>query len=230
MSSSIALFGDGVTDEFDVPFSYISRDHVEFRSGDTIVAPTWLTGSRVKFPTAPALGDIVTMTRRTPTTTRMVSWGDGGGFQARDINTAFNQVFFSLEEAQDRIGGSQVSFEITAYGLLTANIVSQWTNAIVVPTILLESFTTERYKQLLRVEVSGTCDQAFNLTIGCGSFPTEEKLYDAINISLTDGPFVDPIGTLLKVNGPLWLRFQPRATSTGNLNIKLIWAQFAEGE
>ncbi len=106
--------GNGSTTTFSVPFPYLLKAHVKLYIGYNILNGaytselvdgtgfTWTSATQVQCTTAPANGQILTILRQTPSTSRIVDWADGSNLVAADMDTADLQNLYVVQEQQDR--------------------------------------------------------------------------------------------------------------------------------
>jgi len=112
--SYVSYSGDGSTRAFAVPFPYLRRAHVRVGYGwdyfeDTLTTelfdPTgfaWISDTVIQLTTAPAIGQTLSLLRKTPNDEQMVPWTDASNLQAFDLNTADLQVLYVVQELLDR--------------------------------------------------------------------------------------------------------------------------------
>lgn len=117
MSSTIIYYeGDGVTQDFVIPFDYLAKRFVyvyvngEEQVGgnsDTVgINYYFAEPTTIRFLEAPASGTIVLIRRITPSTERVVSFNDGSLLKAKDLNVSTLQAYHIAEEARDISEGS----------------------------------------------------------------------------------------------------------------------------
>ena len=106
--------GNGSTTTFSVPFPYLLKAHVKVYLGFNILDGTfsteladgvgfsWTSSSQIQAATAPAVGQVLTVIRQTPSGTRLVDWQDGSNLIADDLDTADLQNLYVVQEQQDR--------------------------------------------------------------------------------------------------------------------------------
>lgn len=89
----------GQTD-FNIGWPYLADSHVKLRINS--VASTAFTlvsgGTVLRLNSGATNGDEVYIYRDTPTDSRLVDFESGAGLPEEDLDTAFNQVFYALEE------------------------------------------------------------------------------------------------------------------------------------
>lgn len=86
--------------DFDVPFPYISRAHVQVRvNGTPTTITAWLSDTRVRLLSALTAGAVVEIERRTPIEEQLVQFQDGNILTAEDLNKAVAQCLFAQQEA-----------------------------------------------------------------------------------------------------------------------------------
>ena len=99
-TTSVTYLTDGISDTFDIPFSFLLREHIKVLLGSAPVASfTWENGSRIRLSPAPAAGAELTILRETPAellyvvpTSQPVS-PDG-------LNRVHRQAIYVAEEAK----------------------------------------------------------------------------------------------------------------------------------
>lgn len=111
MANSYVLYeGNGVTKNFTVSFSFLSRDHVTVKlNGSPALYPMdwqWVSDSTITFTTAPLLGAAIEIVRVTPKSTRLVDFTSGAVLTESDLDTAHLQHFYSTQEIIDTYGGT----------------------------------------------------------------------------------------------------------------------------
>ena len=106
--------GNGTTTTFSVPFPYLLKAHVKVYIGYNLVDGTftseladgvgfnWTSGTQIQATAAPAIGQTLTVIRKTPDTTQVVQWQDGSNLIADDLNTSDLQNLYVVQEQQDR--------------------------------------------------------------------------------------------------------------------------------
>lgn len=88
----------GQTD-FDVPFPFLSPDHVEVRANGIRHFPLeWVNPTRLRLSLAPGAGSFVTISRNTPIDQQLVKFHDGSVLTQEDLNQAVQQLLFKQQE------------------------------------------------------------------------------------------------------------------------------------
>lgn len=112
--SYVTYAGTGTTTTFSVPFPYLLKGHIRvylnfdlrFDTGDSEledgVGYEWTNDTQIQCTNAPAIGQYLTILRRTPRAQRMVDWSDGSNLIASDLDTADLQLLYLLQEMADR--------------------------------------------------------------------------------------------------------------------------------
>lgn len=104
MSQSFVQYeADGLTGEFDVPFPYLRKEHVQVRiNGAPPALPLrWVSDSRVKIADNIAAGSLVELRRQTPISQRLVDFQNGSVLTEEELDTAILQVFYIQQELKD---------------------------------------------------------------------------------------------------------------------------------
>ena len=113
--------GDGSTDEFDLTFPFISRDHVgvtrieKADGAETVLTVIetgtpvgdeyrWENDTRIKVGTAPSADQQIRIRRDTPENQQLVPWADGSYLISEDLNTSDLQWLYGLQELEDKFG------------------------------------------------------------------------------------------------------------------------------
>ena len=125
MATTFATYaGDGATNEWTVPFPYLSKDHVHVYVNDVEdLEFTWLTGSMVAASVTPAAGSTVLVKRNTPRNALTVVIPNAGTLRGKDINTQSLQALYISEEAYDALADVlRSNFSGTAWDAQNRNI------------------------------------------------------------------------------------------------------------
>ena len=98
--SYVQTSGNGVTTNFAIPFSYLSKSHVHvYISGGETLAFTWVNSSTIQITPAPPSGVLnVEIRRLTPRGEPLVDYNDGSVLFATDLDTAYLQALFIAQE------------------------------------------------------------------------------------------------------------------------------------
>ena len=97
------FIGDGVTQTYTIPFSYVKRSEVNvFVGGTQTSAFEFLTDATINITSAPASGTVVRISRTTDLETRAVDFVAGAVLSEEDLDTAVIQVFNGAQEAVDK--------------------------------------------------------------------------------------------------------------------------------
>lgn len=121
--------GDGTTKIFNVPFGYISKEHVKvFLNGAEQTNKTdyeWLDTNRIQFLTAPAQDVLVTIRRYTPVDQKVVDFINSSILKEEtlDLSTDYNR--YIVQEAFDSLTGTitiDVDGNLNAEGARLKNI------------------------------------------------------------------------------------------------------------
>lgn len=93
----------GSSDTVEVPFPYISRDHVHISLDGDLVADntlTWLSAGMIELPITPQAGVIIKVYRETPADDPLVQFSPGV-LDHRDLNRTILQVLYVAQETLD---------------------------------------------------------------------------------------------------------------------------------
>jgi hypothetical protein len=102
--SFIQYPANGSTDTFNIPFSYLSKSHIQVKVNGVIdSAVTFPTDATVKTSTMPPNGVIVEVRRITPNTTRLVDFADGSLLGEGDLDKSSLQTFYVMQEVTDNV-------------------------------------------------------------------------------------------------------------------------------
>jgi len=112
--SYVQYTGTGTAPLLSVPFPYLLKSHVHIYIGYNLLtdtfqselidgaAFTWVSATQVQLSTI-AAGTLLTIIRKTPTSTRLVDWNDASNLLAGDMDTADLQNLYAVQEQQDRV-------------------------------------------------------------------------------------------------------------------------------
>lgn len=85
--------------DFDVPFPFINRSHVQVRVNGAPVTPfSWPTSARLRLPFGVTGGAAVVIERLTPIEEQLVKFQDGNILTAEDLNIAVQQLLYRQQE------------------------------------------------------------------------------------------------------------------------------------
>ncbi len=102
MANSYILYnGTGALTDFTVPFGYIQQAHVTLEVSGVSVPFTWLSTTVVRATTAPVVGTANVKVKRSTPRTTMVTFSDGAGLTAADLNLQGTQSRYIAEEQED---------------------------------------------------------------------------------------------------------------------------------
>jgi len=95
--------------DFDVPFPYINRRHVEVLVNGTLVPVLeWVNDTRLRIDTPVAGGEYVVVQRTTPIDQQLVKFQDGAILTQEDLNLAVQQLLYKQQEI-DALYGRLIS-------------------------------------------------------------------------------------------------------------------------
>lgn len=100
--------GDGVTQNYTIPFPYLSRNHVTATVDNAAWPFEWISSNTVRFATPPPEGTLVDIRRTTPKVEPLVVFTDGSTEVAKNHNTSVLQLLYSVQEAFDVSEGALV--------------------------------------------------------------------------------------------------------------------------
>lgn len=105
--SYVSYVADGMTDTFNVPFSYISKSYVKaYVDGVEDTTKTWLTASSIQLTSTPTASQIVLIERTTPRTSLITVIPSSGTLRGADINNQSQQVLDIAAEAYDDLANT----------------------------------------------------------------------------------------------------------------------------
>jgi len=116
--SYVTYTGNGALTQFNVPFSYIRREHVTVLVNNVSQNFTWVNNGTVQLATAPANGASVKVARTTPVDAVLVDFVDGSTPVAADFDTSNLQHLFIEQELDDK---AALAFVPTPSGLNAQN-------------------------------------------------------------------------------------------------------------
>lgn len=120
--SYVNYTGNGVTNIFTVPFSFLERTDVKvFKDSEESVAFTWLSDVSITMTDAPAKGAVVRIQRFTEKRFSVVDFRDGSVFRESDLDLMVTQLLFIAQEAYDALDGeTAVAAKEKAYEYMLA--------------------------------------------------------------------------------------------------------------
>lgn len=108
--------GDGGAVDFQVPFPYISQDHVHLYLNSKELVDgtdyTWTSGTQLQLTTAPQAAvpgavpvpaEVLTVRRITPEDDQIVQWKDGSYIIQDDLNESDRQWLYLIQEHHDQL-------------------------------------------------------------------------------------------------------------------------------
>lgn len=95
--------GDGSTTDFAVPFTYEVPADVVATVNGVVTSYTFSNPSLIQISPAPANGAAVRVSRVTSLSSKRVVFANGSPTAAKQLNSAIDQLYNSLQEALDRI-------------------------------------------------------------------------------------------------------------------------------
>jgi|GEM_PF-2511038 len=102
--------GDGVLQNFNVPYPYILQAHVLVYVNDALQALatdyTWLNATTIRFNSAPAVAAQIQFRRESARATRLVTFQDASVLSAGVSNASDSQNFYVAQEALDLAGSA----------------------------------------------------------------------------------------------------------------------------
>lgn len=176
---------DGQRD-FDVPFTYLDRSHVEVRVNAIRLAPQeyeWVNAARVRLKVAPGAGAAVTLLRDTPIDNAMVQFQNGAVLTQEDLNLAVQQLLYKQQELTAIYEASLAAARVRLaenLGIVTdpRAIVDELTN-MVLETELLDEFQ-QRINDidLNSVSILNQAEQIVGLATGIATEQTIRQTED----------------------------------------------------
>jgi hypothetical protein len=110
VANSYTLYnGNGVQTDFTVSFPYLDQDHVVILVDDVEVPSSWVNATTIRATTAPAAGTGNVKVKRVTPTEALVTFQDGSGLTADDLNTIATQGRYVAEEVQDAFQGDELT-------------------------------------------------------------------------------------------------------------------------
>lgn len=129
--ASVVYPTDGVTNQFHVPFFYISKTHVHVYINDVEVGFSWFNDTTIQFAAAPSAGLLVKIARVTPVDSRLVNFEDGTILTEKSLNLDGNQAHFLIQEMRDDLDSIEAGrLGQTTIDEITQNAISGATNNV----------------------------------------------------------------------------------------------------
>ncbi|MET3601118.1 phage tail fiber domain-containing protein [Martelella mangrovi] len=114
--SYVQYQGDGNTRSFSIPFTFLQKEHIEVRVSLDVVPYEWDDPHTIRLTPAPSQGAVIEIRRITPRDNAMVDFTDGSVMVESDMDLAFTQVFYIVQEAIDIAGGTLELLPDGSYG------------------------------------------------------------------------------------------------------------------
>jgi hypothetical protein len=127
--------GDGSTVIYSISFPYIESSDVKATlNGIPTTAFTFVNASTIQFGTAPALGVVIQLFRRTNDASLAATFSPGSTIRSQDLNDNFTQNLFVTQEAKSDsesvVQVANIALSNSATAINTANSASSVANGI----------------------------------------------------------------------------------------------------
>lgn len=100
--SYVKYTGNGVTTNYSIPFTYLSKNYLEIKVNNVLTtAYTLPSASTIAFTVAPPNGQIVELRRNTPKNARLVDFQDASILTEAALDLDSDQAFHITQETQD---------------------------------------------------------------------------------------------------------------------------------
>jgi hypothetical protein len=138
--SYTAFVSDGGTVQYDVPFGYLSKQHVFVFVNDELRGFKWISGTRIELLVAAALNAPIRIQRLTERATRVTNFTDGQTLLAGDLNAGDLQNFYVMQELIDQIADALLLGDLTVLnpdgGWITAAWIAEQIDSSAPPAAL----------------------------------------------------------------------------------------------
>jgi hypothetical protein len=121
MYSFVTYTGNGITQDFAIPFDYIATSHIEASVNGVSTPVTFPTASTARFAVPPANGATVALRRNTSRLARLVDYAASASVTEGDLDRDSRQAFFLAQEALDQ-GTTAPYFSTDANGSRVFNV------------------------------------------------------------------------------------------------------------
>ncbi len=102
--ANVQYTANGATTVFVVSFGYLQQSHITVTVDDIVTTAYTFNGSGdIEFTVAPANGVVVSITRDSDITQKLVAYGDGSNLTEEDLNNDADQSIFLQQETRDQI-------------------------------------------------------------------------------------------------------------------------------
>jgi len=102
--STVTYAGDGSTNLWTVTFPYLDKSHVHLYVDESEdLTFTWVTDSSIAATSTPGVDAVVTITRITPRSSLVFSFGNSGTFRGTDLNNQALQALYVATEGFDAL-------------------------------------------------------------------------------------------------------------------------------
>lgn len=99
--SYAASTGDGVTNQFTVPFAYMDKSHIDVIVDGVVASFSWVNDSLIQITPTPTAGAHVVRSRSTPTAP-LTAYPTSSILRGADLTRALTQSLYVAEELEDR--------------------------------------------------------------------------------------------------------------------------------
>lgn len=102
--STISYTSDGINKIYSIPFSYLDESHIKVIVNSVVQgvgAYTFPTQTTIEITAQPPAGQVVTIRRVTPATTRFVDFQNAATLTESDLDLNSDQLFYIMQESLD---------------------------------------------------------------------------------------------------------------------------------
>ena len=193
MASIVKYVADGTTQEFSVPFDYISRDDVVVKVDGTEASFSWINDSTISL-TNTITGTAFVVIKRETSKVPLVDFTDGSTLFEADLDLANKQARFIAEEAVDQANQAMVIDEqdgiFDAQGRRIKNIADPQADDEIATRGYVNNSSTSvlREAREVRNELYGLTTQVERLPYGTSGFSDYDPTTGMLTIHLSEGP------------------------------------------
>lgn len=169
--------------EFDVPFPFINRSHVEVLVNGVITPiQEWVGGARLRIATPLAGGESVVLQRETPIDQALVKFQNGAVLTQEDLNLAVQQLLYRQQEVTALYNGSLKAAQVriaSNLGIVTTpeGVAQQ------IAEMVLEQQVLDTFRQAIAdidLNAQAIIDQALGLQETGGALATLRQEHDLL--------------------------------------------------
>lgn len=162
--SYVDLDGDGTTQNYQVPFPYLDRNHINVYVDDSPMTFTWIDSGNIRTDAPPPAGTKnIRIKRTTPANNLLVVFSSPSDFKSIEVNKGYRQLLYIIQEAFDSALEALDIARQVQNALAAALAAIDEIEAIFDDVSAIAADIESRYAQILLIWQNSTVDLTFNL-------------------------------------------------------------------